>query len=111
MKYLLELPYSNLEKINEGRTREYRKSVQHCEKFITSVYKYSLYQLSWNDFLQLFSLLSISYKVTLVYFIAIPIISFIRILSKKIKVVQKSIVSETTALCWLNNRNHPEILS
>lgn len=42
---------------------------------------------------------SISYKVTLVYFAAIPIISFVSwFLSRKIKTIQRSIVGETTAL-------------
>jgi ATP-binding cassette subfamily B protein len=43
--------------------------------------------------------LSVSYKVTLVYFAAVPIIALTSwLLSRKIKVVQKSIVKETTAL-------------
>lgn len=42
---------------------------------------------------------SVSYKVTLVYFSAIPIISFVSwFLSRKIKTIQRSIVGETTAL-------------
>jgi ATP-binding cassette subfamily B protein len=43
--------------------------------------------------------LTVSYKVTLVYFVAVPIIAFVSsALSKRIKVIQKNIVGETTAL-------------
>jgi ATP-binding cassette subfamily B protein len=43
--------------------------------------------------------LTVSYKVTLVYFAAIPLIFLVSwVLSKKIKVIQKKIVGATTAL-------------
>jgi ATP-binding cassette subfamily B protein len=43
--------------------------------------------------------LTVSYKVTLVYFMAIPLIFLVSwVLSKKIKTIQKKIVKETTSL-------------
>jgi len=43
--------------------------------------------------------LAVSYKVTLVYFAAVPVIAFVSAaLSRRIKKIQKNIVSQTTAL-------------
>ncbi len=99
LKHSLELPYQTFEDQRSGETLGILQKVRSdSEKFITSFISILFISLVGMIFVIVYSL-SISYKVTLVYFTAIPIISFISwILSKKIKVVQKSIVGETTAL-------------
>jgi ATP-binding cassette subfamily B protein len=68
------------------------------EKFITSFISVLFATLVGMIFVIIYSL-SVSYKVTLVYFASVPIIAFTSwLLSRKIKVVQKSIVKETTSL-------------
>lgn len=99
LKHSLELPYQTFEDQRSGETLGILQKVRtDSERFITSFISILFISLVGMIFVIVYSL-SISYKVTLVYFTAIPIISFISwILSKKIKVVQKSIVAETTSL-------------
>ncbi|MDB4999858.1 MAG: transporter ATP-binding protein, partial [Mucilaginibacter sp.] len=69
-----------------------------CEKFITSFISILFVSLIGMVFVIVYSA-TVSYKVTLVYFAAIPVITFVSMaMSRKIKRIQKSIVAETTAL-------------
>ncbi len=99
LKHSLELPYQTFEDQRSGETLGILQKVRmDSEKFITSFISILFASLVGMIFVVVYSL-TISYKVTLVYFAAVPIIAFTSwMLSRKIKVVQKSIVKETTSL-------------
>jgi len=99
LKHSLELPYQTFEDQRSGETLGILQKVRtDSEKFITSFISILFAALVGMIFVMVYSL-TVSYKVTLVYFAAIPIIALTSwLLSRKIKVVQKSIVKETTAL-------------
>ncbi|WP_018344133.1 ABC transporter ATP-binding protein [Cytophaga aurantiaca] len=99
LKHSLELPYQTFEDQRSGETLGILQKVRtDSEKFITSFISVLFSSVVGLIFVVVYSL-SVSYKVTLVYFAAVPIIAFTSwLLSRKIKVVQKSIVKETTAL-------------
>jgi ATP-binding cassette subfamily B protein len=99
LKHSLELPYQVFEDQRSGETLSILQKVRtDSEKFITSFISILFISFIGLMFVIVYSL-SISYKVTLVYAASIPIISFISwFLSRKIKVIQRSIIAETTAL-------------
>jgi ATP-binding cassette subfamily B protein len=99
LKHSLELPYQVFEDQRSGETLGILQKVRlDCEKFITSFISVLFVSLIGMIFVIVYSV-SVSYKVTLIYFAAIPIISLVSwLLSKKIKVIQRKIISETTAL-------------
>ncbi len=99
LKHSLELPYQVFEDQRSGETLSILQKVRtDSEKFITSFISILFISFIGLMFVIVYSL-SISYKVTLVYAASIPIISFLSwFLSRKIKVIQRSIIAETTAL-------------
>ena len=99
LKHSLELPYQVFEDQRSGETLGILQKVRiDSEKFITSFISVLFISLIGMIFVIVYSV-TVSYKVTLIYFTAIPIISLVSwLLSKKIKVIQKTIVAETTAL-------------
>ncbi|TCD12740.1 ABC transporter ATP-binding protein [Pedobacter frigidisoli] len=99
LQHSLKLPYQVFEDQRSGETLGILQKVRlDSEKFITSFISVLFVSLIGMIFVIVYSV-SISYKVTLVYFAAIPIISFVSwFLSRKIKTIQRSIVGETTAL-------------
>jgi ATP-binding cassette, subfamily B, bacterial len=99
LKHSLELPYQTFEDQRSGETLGILQKVRtDSEKFITSFISVLFASLVSMIFVIIYSL-TVSYKVTLVYFASVPIIALTSwLLSRKIKVVQKSIVKETTAL-------------
>jgi ATP-binding cassette subfamily B protein len=99
LKHSLELPYQTFEDQRSGETLGILQKVRtDSEKFIISFISVLFASLVGLIFVVVYSL-SVSYKVTLVYFAAVPIIALTSwLLSRKIKVVQKSIVKETTSL-------------
>ena len=99
LKHSLELPYQVFEDQRSGETLSILQKVRtDSEKFITSFISILFISFIGLLFVIVYSL-SISYKVTLVYAASIPIISFISwFLSRKIKVIQRSIIAETTSL-------------
>jgi ATP-binding cassette subfamily B protein len=99
LRHSLELPYQVFEDQRSGETLGILQKVRlDCEKFITSFISILFVSLIGMVFVIVYSV-SVSYKVTLVYFAAIPIITFVSMaMSRKIKTIQKRIVSETTAL-------------
>ncbi|MET3112725.1 ATP-binding cassette subfamily B protein [Pedobacter sp. CG_S7] len=99
LKHSLELPYQVFEDQRSGETLGILQKVRlDCEKFITSFISVLFVSLIGMVFVIVYST-SVSYKVTLIYFSAIPIISFVSwFLSGKIKTIQRIIVGETTAL-------------
>lgn len=99
LKHSLELPFQTFEDQRSGETLGILQKVRtDSEKFITSFISVLFATLVGMIFVMIYSL-SVSYKVTLVYFASVPVIALTSwLLSRKIKVVQKSIVKETTAL-------------
>ncbi len=99
LTHSLELPYQVFEDQRSGETLGILQKVRlDCEKFITSFISILFVSLIGMVFVIIYSV-HVSYKVTLVYFAAIPIITFVSMaMSRKIKTIQKKIVSETTAL-------------
>lgn len=99
LKHSLELPYQTFEDQRSGETLGILQKVRtDSEKFITSFISVLFASLVGMVFVVIYSM-TVSYKVTLVYFAAVPIIALTSwLLSRKIKTVQKSIVKETTAL-------------
>ncbi|ASU36528.1 ABC transporter ATP-binding protein [Mucilaginibacter xinganensis] len=99
LTHSLELPYQVFEDQRSGETLGILQKVRlDCEKFITSFISILFVSLIGMVFVIVYSV-HVSYKVTLVYFAAIPIITFVSMaMSRKIKTIQKRIVSETTAL-------------
>ncbi|MCJ8208448.1 ABC transporter ATP-binding protein/permease [Mucilaginibacter sp. RS28] len=99
LKHSLELPYQVFEDQRSGETLGILQKVRiDSEKFITSFISVLFVSLIGMVFVIVYSV-TVSYKVTLVYFAAIPVIAFVSMaLSRRIKTIQKKIVSETTAL-------------
>ncbi|HEY9003846.1 MAG TPA: ABC transporter ATP-binding protein [Mucilaginibacter sp.] len=99
LKHSLELPYQVFEDQRSGETLGILQKVRlDCEKFVTSFIGILFVSLVGMVFVTIYSI-SVSYKVTLVYFASIPIIALVSsLMSRKIKRIQKTIVAETTAL-------------
>ncbi len=99
LKHSLELPYQVFEDQRSGETLGILQKVRlDSEKFITSFISVIFVSLIGMVFVIIYSA-SVSYKVTLIYFTAIPAISIVSwLLSRKIKVIQRAIIGETTAL-------------
>jgi ATP-binding cassette, subfamily B, bacterial len=99
LKHSLQLPFQTFEDQRSGETLGILQKVRtDSEKFITSFVSILFASVVGMVFVVIYSL-TVSYKVTLVYFASVPIIAVTSwLLSRKIKVVQKSIVKETTAL-------------
>ncbi|MEO6524572.1 MAG: ABC transporter ATP-binding protein [Mucilaginibacter sp.] len=99
LQHSLKLPYQVFEDQRSGETLGILQKVRlDSEKFITAFISVLFVSLIGMSFVIVYSL-SVSYKVTLVYIAAIPIITIVSIvLSRKIKVIQRKIVGETTAL-------------
>lgn len=99
LKHSLELPYQVFEDQRSGETLGILQKVRlDSQTFITSFISILFVSLVGMIFVIIYSV-SVSYKVTLVYFAAIPVIAFISMaLSRRIKTIQKKILGETTAL-------------
>jgi len=99
LKHSLELPYQVFEDQRSGETLGILQKVRvDSEKFITSFISVLFVSLIGMVFVIVYSV-TVSYKVTLIYFLAIPIISYVSwFLSRKIKTIQRTIVAETTSL-------------
>ena len=99
LKHSLELPYQVFEDQRSGETLGILQKVRlDCEKFITSFISVLFVSLVGMVFVMVLSV-KINYQVTLVYLGAMPVIMLVSMaLSKQIKIIQKKIVSQTTAL-------------
>ncbi|HZY37131.1 MAG TPA: ABC transporter ATP-binding protein [Mucilaginibacter sp.] len=99
LRHSLELPYQVFEDQRSGETLSIlQKLRQDCEAFITSFIGVLFVSLIGMSFVIVYSLW-VSYKVTLVYVAAIPIIAFVSMaLSRRIKKIQRTILKETNAL-------------
>jgi ATP-binding cassette subfamily B protein len=99
LAHSLKLPYQTFEDQRSGETLGILQKVRtDSEKFIIAFINILFTSMVGMVFVIIYSL-TVSYKVTLVYFAAIPLIFLVSwALSKKIKVIQKKIVRETTSL-------------
>ena len=99
LKHSLELPYQVFEDQRSGETLGILQKVRlDCQAFITSFISVLFVSIVGMVFVIVISL-TVNYQVTLVYFGAIPVIAFVSFaLSKRIKTIQKKIVTQTTAL-------------
>lgn len=99
LKHSLQLPFQVFEDQRSGETLGILQKVRlDCEKFITSFISVLFVSLIGMIMVMVMSI-KVNYQVTLVYLGAIPVIMFVSMaLSKKIKTIQKKIVSQTTSL-------------
>lgn len=99
LKHSLELPYSVFEDQRSGETLGKLQKVRtDIEKLVQSFVGVLFTTLVGVIFVFVYSV-RIYWLIAPVYFAVVPILGFISsFLSKKIKVIQKKIVSETTAL-------------
>ncbi len=99
LEHSLKLPYQVFEDQRSGETLGILQKVRlDTEKFITAFISVLFVSLIGMIFVTVYSV-TVSYKVTLVYFAAIPVITFVSMfLSRKIKTIQKKIVTQTTTL-------------
>jgi ATP-binding cassette, subfamily B, bacterial len=99
LKHSLELPYQTFEDQRSGETLAILQKVKvDSERFVILFISIFFSSLVAIMFIIIYSL-SVNYKVTLVYFVSIPIIALTSwLLSRRVKAVQKNIIKETTAL-------------
>ena len=99
LAHSLEMPYSVFEDQRSGETLGILQKVRtDTEKLITALINIVFTSLVGVTFVFIYAI-NIHWSIAVVYMSVIPILGFISsVLSKKIKVVQKLIVSETTAL-------------
>lgn len=99
LAHSLELPYSVFEDQRSGETLGILQKVRiDTEKLITALINIVFTSLVGVTFVFIYAI-NIHWSIAVVYISVIPVLGFISsVLSKKIKVVQKTIVSETTAL-------------
>jgi ATP-binding cassette subfamily B protein len=99
LAHSLELPYSVFEDQRSGETLGILQKVRtDTEKLITAFINIVFTSLVGVTFVFVYAI-NIHWSIAVVYVSVIPILGVISsVLSKKIKIVQKTIVSETTAL-------------
>ncbi|WP_395627607.1 ABC transporter ATP-binding protein [Daejeonella sp.] len=99
LAHSLELPYSVFEDQRSGETLGILQKVRtDSEKLIVALINIVFTSLVGVTFVFIYAI-NIHWSIAVVYISVIPILGFISsVLSKKIKVVQKAIVAETTAL-------------
>jgi len=99
LAHSLELPYSVFEDQRSGETLGILQKVRtDTEKLITALINIVFTSLVGVTFVFVYAI-NIHWSIAVVYVSVIPILGVISsVLSKKIKIVQKTIVSETTAL-------------
>lgn len=99
LAHSLELPYSVFEDQRSGETLGVLQKVRiDTEKLITALINIVFTSLVGVTFVFIYAI-NIHWSIAVVYMSVIPVLGIISsVLSKKIKVVQKLIVNETTAL-------------
>ncbi|MFN8357422.1 MAG: ABC transporter ATP-binding protein [Spirosomataceae bacterium] len=99
LKHTLQLPYQQFEDQRSGETLSILQKVRtDTEKFISSFINVAFASLVGIVFLVIYAI-NVKFWLVLVYFVgAFGLATLTRVLSRKIKVIQKTIVSETTAL-------------
>lgn len=99
LKHALQLPYRDFEDQRSGETLAVLEKVKtDSEKFISSAINVLFAVLVSIVFVTVYSIMVLPLMI-LIYFLGVIILGFLMgILSKKIKVIQKKIIRETTAL-------------
>lgn len=99
LQHSLELPYQVFEDQRSGETLgKLQKVRDDVQKVIMAFVSILFTSLVGVVFVMVYAV-NIHWMIAVVYFSAVPILAFISsVLSKKIKVIQKKIVGETTAL-------------
>lgn len=99
LRHSLELPYSTFEDQRSGETLGKLQKVRtDVERLISAFINILFTTLVGIIFVTAYAI-SVHWAIAPIYFSTIPIIGWVSsVLSKKIKVVQKAIVAETTAL-------------
>ncbi len=99
LKHSLELPYSVFEDQRSGETLGKLQKVRtDVERLISAAINILFTSLVGIVFVMVYSF-SVHWMIAPLYFSTVPILAFLSsTLSKKIKVIQKTIVGETTAL-------------
>ena len=99
LAHSLELPYAVFEDQRSGETLGILQKVRtDTEKLITAFINIVFTSIVGVTFVFIYAI-NIHWSIAVVYISVIPILGFISsVLSKKIKIVQKTIVKETTAL-------------
>jgi len=99
LKHSLQLPYQQFEDQRSGETLGKLQKVRtDVERLISSFVSILFTSIVGIIFVMVYAF-SIHWAIAPVYFAAVPLLGWISsVLSKKIKLIQKNIVSETTAL-------------
>ncbi len=99
LKHAMALPYFEFEDQSSGATLGILTKVRvDIEGFVTSFINIFLMALIGFSFVIVYSL-SVNYKVTLIYFFAVPVISVVSwYLSRRMKPLQEAILSKTSYL-------------
>ncbi|MCX6295389.1 MAG: ABC transporter ATP-binding protein, partial [Bacteroidetes bacterium] len=99
LKHSLELPFQVFEDQRSGETLGKLQKVRtDVEKLIMAFVSVLFTSLIGIIFVMIYAI-KIHWLIAVVYFAAVPVLGFVTsILSKRIKVIQKKIVGETTAL-------------
>ncbi|MFN5793315.1 MAG: ABC transporter ATP-binding protein [Bacteroidota bacterium] len=99
LKHSLQLPYQQFEDQRSGETLGKLQKVRtDVERLISSFVSILFTSIVGIIFVMVYAF-SIHWAIAPVYFAAVPLLGWISsVLSKKIKTIQKNIVSETTAL-------------
>ncbi|RFS16399.1 ABC transporter ATP-binding protein [Emticicia sp. C21] len=99
LKHTLKLPYQQFEDQRSGETLSILQKVRtDSEKFITSFINVAFTSLVGIVFLTIYSLSVNSWLIGIYFVGAFALAALTRVLSRKIKEIQKVIVKETTAL-------------
>lgn len=99
LKHTLKLPYQQFEDQRSGETLSILQKVRtDSEKFITSFINVAFTSLVGIVFLTIYSLSVNSWLIAIYFVGAFALAALTRVLSRKIKEIQKVIVKETTAL-------------
>lgn len=99
LKHSLELPYSVFEDQRSGETLGKLQKVRtDTEKLISAFVNILFTSLVGVLFVTIYAI-TVHWLIAVIYFLTIPLLGFLSsVLSKKIKVIQKVIVAETTSL-------------
>lgn len=99
LKHTLNLPYQQFEDQRSGETLSILQKVRtDSEKFITSFINVAFTSFVGIVFLTVYSLSVNSWLISIYFIGAFTLAALTRVLSRKIKEIQKVIVKETTAL-------------
>lgn len=99
LRHSLELPYSVFEDQRSGETLGKLQKVRtDVEKLISAFVNILFTSLVGVIFVTVYAI-TVHWLIAVIYFLTIPLLGLLSsVLSKKIKVIQKTIVAETTAL-------------